>query len=111
MKDTPPLPKRLPKKPRDMTWDRYNTLIEGFWLTVGDELSPEDAEEFMLEPGFFALWEPRLDRIMEDEGLAASVQRSLRVGVAEGDPALTALAETAEGKAFLARVFPPLPTH
>ena len=113
MKPTPPLPKRLPKRPRDMTLERYNALIESFWgfWNVTGGMSPEDAEALMLEPEFFALWEPRLDRIIEDEGLAAHVQRSLRVGLAEGDPRLTALAETPEGKAFLARTFPKLPSH
>jgi hypothetical protein len=113
MKPTPPLPKRLPKRPQDMTLDRYNVLIESFWSfsNVTGGMSPEDAEEFMNEPGFFALWEPRLEGFMEDETLAASVQRSLRVGVAEGDAALTALAESPEGKAFLARTFPKLPSH
>jgi hypothetical protein len=49
--------------------------------------------------------------MMEDDGLAANVQRSLRVGIAEGDPAIMALAETPEGVALLAQTFPKLPTH
>ncbi len=31
MKPTPPLPKRLPKRPRNMTLERYNFLVESFW--------------------------------------------------------------------------------
>jgi hypothetical protein len=111
MKPTPPLPKRLPKKPIGMTDDRYNALIEGFWIVAVYRMSPEDAEAFMLEDGFFEVWEPCVERLKEDDGMLAHVQRSPQVGVAEGDSALTALAESPEGKAFLARTFPKLPTH
>jgi hypothetical protein len=107
MKPTPPLPKR----PRDMTLDRYNALIESFWLCAINVMAPEQAEEFMNEAGFFGLWEPRFAHFVGDESVGAHVQRALRVGVAEGDAALTALAESLEGKAFLARVFPPLVSH
>jgi hypothetical protein len=111
--EMPPLPKRLPKRLRGMTLERYNFLLEsfwGFWHVTGG-MSPEDAEAEMNAPWFFSSWEPRIDRMMEDDGLAARVQRSLHVGLAEGDPAIMALAETPEGVALLAQTFPKLPTH
>jgi hypothetical protein len=49
MKPTPPLPKRLPKRPKGMTLARYTFLIESWWdfCDVTGSLSREDAEAEM----------------------------------------------------------------
>ncbi len=65
----------------------HESAGRAFGITGG--MSPEDAEAEM-NALFFSSWAPRIDRMMEDDGLAAHVQRSLLVGVAEGDPAIMA---------------------
>ena len=77
--EMPPLPKRL----RDMTSERYNFLLESFWgfWHVTGSMSHEDAEAEMNPPWFFSSWEPRIDRMMEDDGLAAHVQRPCTLGL------------------------------
>lgn len=108
----PPLPKRLPRRPRDMAKPRFEHLVVS-WIAFCDvtDISPEDAEEFLLQPGFLDDWERRLDRIAENDDMAAACQRALFVGLAEGNPEAIRIAATPEGKANLARTFPKLRSH
>ena len=95
-----------PRRPNDMALARYDWLVER-WLSLCavTGVSPEDAEAEMHKAGFFDDWELRLDRMSENEDLAAHCQRALLVGIAEGDPDAIALSQTPEGKANLARRF------
>jgi hypothetical protein len=101
-----------PKRPKDMSAPRYDWLLDRWReLCAVTGVSPEDAEAEMNAPGFLDDWEARLDRISKDTTLAALAKRSLCVGIAEGDPEATALAETPEGRELFARSLPKLPSH